>query len=377
MWWWPRVGGGPQGARRLGSHTRRPACRTGRDGWAGARSACRALRRGAVTVVAMTYWSALNPKPDVLGRGFTSVTFQFPDDDQGPVAATVVHRPARSVEGPSRRAILYVHGYNDYFFQAHVAHHFADSGIDFYAVDLRKAGRSLRAGQTPHFVRDMAEYRPELDAAMEVIAADGHTSVLLAAHSTGALAIADWLLDAPAQTRRLVSGVILNSPFLELNPDGVVKGAGARSVGPLATARPYSIVRGAGLDLYGRSIHRDYHGEWDFSLDWKALIGRPIRAGWLAAVRRAQLRIHAGVELGCPVLMLTSDRSVRPKEWTEDLRGADAVLDVERITKWATRLGRHVTAIRLPGALHDVTLSAGAVRARAFDEMDRWIAAYV
>ncbi|MCU1688885.1 MAG: lysophospholipase [Jatrophihabitantaceae bacterium] len=326
----------------------------------------------------MTYWSALNPKPDVLGRGFESVTLQLPDDDQGQVVATLVRRPAKSyTTGPSRRAVLYVHGYNDYFFQAHLAHYFADSGIDFYALDLRKSGRSLRAGQTPHFMRDIAEYVPELDAALAIIAADGHSSVLINAHSTGALVIAGWLADASAATRSLIKGVILNSPFLDLSPEGIVKDAGARSMGPLAATRPYAIIQGAGLDLYGRSVHRDYHGEWAFDLDWKCLAGRPVRAGWLAAIRRAQLRVHAGVDLGAPVLVLTSDRSVRSKEWTEELRSADAVLDVERITRWSYRLGRHVTAVRLQGAMHDVVLSAGPVRGQALDEMTRWIAAYV
>lgn len=326
----------------------------------------------------MTYWSALNPKPDVLGRGFEAVTLPLPDDDQGPVVATLVRRPATSyTAGPSRRAVLYVHGYNDYFFQAHLAHYFADAGIDFYALDLRKSGRSLRAGQTPHFMRDVSDYGPELDAALAIIAADGHTQVLVNAHSTGALVIAGWLADAPEATRSLIGGAIFNSPFLDLSPEGVVKDAGARSMGLVAATRPYAIVQGAELDLYGRSVHRDYHGEWDFDLQWKSLIGRPVRAGWLAAVRRAQVRVHAGVDLGCPVLVLTSDRSVRPREWTEELRSADGVLDVERITRWSYRLGRHVTGVRLPGAMHDVVLSAGPVRSRAFDEMTRWIAAYV
>ncbi len=326
----------------------------------------------------MTYWSALNPKPDVLGRHFEAVTLPFPDDDEGPVVATVVRRPASSyTAGPSRQAVLYVHGYNDYFFQAHLAHYFADAGIDFYAVDLRKCGRSLRANQTAHFMRDVSDYVPELEAALGIIAADGHTQVLVNAHSTGALVVAGWLADASTETRALIGGVILNSPFLDLTPTGSVKSAGTKSIGPVAATRPYAIVQSAGLDLYGRSVHRDYYGEWDFDLDWKALTGRPIRAGWLAAVRKAQQRIHAGVDLGAPVLVLTADRSVRPAQWTNDLRSADSVLDVERITRWAYRLGRHVTSVRLIGAMHDVVLSAAPVRSQAFDEMSKWIAAYV
>jgi pimeloyl-ACP methyl ester carboxylesterase len=59
------------------------------------------------------------------------------------LVATLVRRlPANR----SRTAVLYVHGWNDYFFQTHLADHLTDLGFDFYAVDLRRYGRSLRRG---------------------------------------------------------------------------------------------------------------------------------------------------------------------------------------------------------------------------------------
>jgi alpha-beta hydrolase superfamily lysophospholipase len=42
-----------------------------------------------------------------------------------------------------RRSVLYLHGYNDYFFHTHVAEKFNENNFDFYALDLRKYGRSL------------------------------------------------------------------------------------------------------------------------------------------------------------------------------------------------------------------------------------------
>src|SRR5262245_425016 len=109
-------------------------------------------------------------------------------DDEGEVLATLVRR--RSDGGPSNRAVLYVHGFTDYFFQTHLADFYAARGWDFYALDLRKYGRSLRPHQTPNFVRDIAEYYPELDAAAEQIRADGHDTLLVNAHSTGGLVTA-------------------------------------------------------------------------------------------------------------------------------------------------------------------------------------------
>src|SRR5688572_32947397 len=111
------------------------------------------------------------------------MTFDLDPDDEGPVVATLVRRRA---ERPTRRAVLYVHGFNDYFFQTHLADFFVERGYDFYALDLRKYGRSLLAHQTPNFTRSMGEYFPELDEAARIIREEeGHEQLVVAAHSTG------------------------------------------------------------------------------------------------------------------------------------------------------------------------------------------------
>src|SRR5213080_4277441 len=108
---------------------------------------------------------------DVLGPEYESLRLTFEDDAEGEVVATLVRR---TVPG-SRKAVLYVHGFVDYFFQAHLADFYVERGYSFYALDLRKYGRSLLPHQTPNFVRDVAEYFPELDEAVRIIREDdGH-----------------------------------------------------------------------------------------------------------------------------------------------------------------------------------------------------------
>ena len=71
--------------------------------------------------------------------------------------------------------MLHVHGFADYFFQTGYAEWWTERGYDFYALDLRKYGRSLRPHQTPNYVADLREYFPELDAAWSRITErDGH-----------------------------------------------------------------------------------------------------------------------------------------------------------------------------------------------------------
>ena len=77
------------------------------------------------------------------------------------------------------------------------------------------------------------------------------------------------------------------------------------------------------------------------------------------------------------MLVLTSGRSVPPRTWEPAVDSSDIVLDVDLIAKWAHRLGPHLTLVRVPGALHDVTLSREPARTQVFHEIGRWLAAYV
>ena len=89
---------------------------------------------------------------------------------------------------PLSRAVLYVHGWIDYFFQAHVADAFNEQGWDFYAIDLHRYGRSLRPGNRPNYCRNLAEYDEELTTAIDIVKLeDEHETLLLMGHSTGGL----------------------------------------------------------------------------------------------------------------------------------------------------------------------------------------------
>ena len=121
------------------------------------------------------------------------------------------------------------------------------------------------------------------------------------------------------------------------------------------------------------SIHKDHHGEWDFDLRLKPLKGFPTYLGWIRAIRRAQARVRRGLSIGCPVLVMHSDKSIYEKDWSERLHEGDAVLNVEQIREGATHLGPNVKDIEIENGLHDVTLSRKDVRAKVFAELFDWL----
>ncbi|KWV29762.1 alpha/beta hydrolase [Micromonospora rifamycinica] len=310
---------------------------------------------------------------DVLGPPYERQTIDLGTDDEGPVVATLVRRRA---DRPTGRAVLYVHGFVDYFFQTHLADFYAARGWDFYALDLRKYGRSLLPHQTPNFCRDLSDYFPELDAAAEIIrAGDGHDTLLVMGHSTGGLIISLW-----AHARRdagLVDGLVLNSPFFDINAPWLVRRPLAAAVARLGRRAPHRALPFGLGTVYGESLHADHRGEWTYDLTWKPLAGFPVRAGWLAAIRTAQRQLRAGLDIRVPVLLACSTRSFRGTRWHDSAALADAVLDVEHMVRWAPRLGRHVTVARFDGGKHDLVLSGPTVREQVFTEVGRWAEAFL
>ncbi|HRI97913.1 MAG TPA: alpha/beta hydrolase [Nocardioides sp.] len=309
---------------------------------------------------------------DVLGEPYLAETIELEPDNEGDVVATLISRAA---PGPTTKAVLHLHGFADYFFQTRYAEWWTERGYDFYALDLRKYGRSLLPGQTPNFVTDLADYYPEIDAAWQRLTErDGHTDIVLSAHSTGGLVGGLWADDR--RPEQLV-GAVMNSPWLDLQGSALVRVVGTPVLKQLGARQPMREIKRHVSGLYTRSLHRDHEGEWDFDLLWKPVESFTVYAGWLRAIREGHAQLHRGLELPCPVLVLSSGRSTLPQEMGEDVHGTDIVLDVSQIRRWATAYGPHVTYLAIEGARHDVVLSREEPRARAYDAISTWMAAWV
>jgi alpha-beta hydrolase superfamily lysophospholipase len=292
-------------------------------------------------------------------------------DLAGDLVATLVRLPA---EQATKGAILYVHGFADYFFQRHVAEHFTAQGYDFYAVDLRFYGRSLKDGDTPNFVTDLEHHFEELDRATAAIKADGHEELVLMAHSTGGLITPLWL---EARRDHKVHALVLNSPWFDLAESQALKTVGTAAIKVLGRVAPKTMIRNGLGSVYGESIHRDHRGEWDFDLRMKPLTAFPVLAGWLRAVRIGHARLQRGLGLTLPILVMHSSRShLHAKAWSPEAMVADTVLDVADMVKYAPALGSDVTVVEVTDGLHDLFLSAEAVRTKALAEVDAFLTAH-
>lgn len=329
--------------------------------------------------------------PDVLGPGFVARRFRVP---VGTGQATLV----RHVPGDDPHAIpgtpssptfmaLYLHGWNDYFFQRELARHISAAGGAFAAVDLHAYGRSLREGDTPGWCRDLSDFGADITYALRLLRAEvGQMPLVLIGHSTGGLVAALWMLHNADQ----VAGVWLTSPWLELQV-----GAGRRRLlhplfGTLALVRPRQALPLGSDTLYSESMGGWRDGEvprelaawrddpsvsgFDLVPTWKNAEGNPILAGWISAITAGHTQIAAAIPTDVPLLLHASraDTPTDTGRWEPASLWTDAVLTTDVLVAAASRLSTHAD-VRRYYCRHDPILSFPQVRQQIWGDVHAWL----
>lgn len=292
------------------------------------------------------------------------------NDYQGKVVTTVIE--ARANVTTAKSSVLYIHGFNDYFFQFHLMKYFTQQGINFYAVDLRKCGRSYLKHQSPNYCKSLREYFGDLDYALTLIKDNNDSSsIFLLGHSTGGLLATYYAMFG--LHRPLVKGLILNSPFFDFNSPFYVKPFIESLAKKNVKKDLFSSMQGM-ASIYGESLHKDYKGEWDYNLDYKPIVSFPNYYAWILAVTRAQSVIQEKPGLGeLPVLLLRSNTSSNSRKSSAETFQSDAVLNVKDMSRVGSRIGNNVQQKIIDKAVHDVFLSSKPVRELAMQSCVEFI----
>lgn len=316
----------------------------------------------------MTQQSAPQYQADILGEGYEQATLNFPDDYEGKVTATLIRKKASQI---TNKAVLYIHGFIDYFFQTEMAEQFNQHGFDFYALDLRKYGRSILPHQKYYNIHEIAEYDAEITQALDIIGAERHENVLLCGHSTGGLTTTLYVAHHP--NHPLIKALWVNSPFYDFNMNPIKRAVGVPSLSRLAQKFPNLQFPSELNKWYAASLHKDLKGEWDFNLDWKKSSYPKVRISFIRAIYEAQKEIHQGVRVDVPVLVMHSHQSKNPRKWSKDAQSSDVILDVKDIQKYAKKIQGDVTIREIPNGVHDLVLSEKTVRDSVYQQLFSWL----
>lgn len=276
---------------------------------------------------------------------------------------------ASKINKSNRKSVLYIHGYVDYFFHPHVAQEFYENKFNFFALDLRRYGRSLLVHQKPNYCSDIEEYFEEVTAAIKIIK-QCSTQIYILGHSTGGLIGSCYM--NKGELKNSITGLILNSPFFDLAKPKLLTKLLYCIIKPLSILFPNGSSNSGLSAIYAKSLHKSYNGEWEFNLDWKPIQGYPIYFKWFIAIVDAQRSLKKS-SIQVPVLLLHSQKSFLLKKYSDDVKISDTVLDIEDMKNMGSNLGDDITIIAIDNALHDVFLSSKSVRKTAFLEMFNWL----
>lgn len=332
----------------------------------------------------------------VYGKEFHSTLIEYPYGSSKRTDSLA----AKSAHG----IILYVHGYNDYFFQKELAEKADSAGYAFFAIDLHYCGRSLMPGDARGDMRNMREFFAELDYAVELarvitkeraeslallseLADTADTTgrerrlldvsrrayslpMVLMGHSQGGLLAAFYADHRPEEK---FAALVLNSPFFDFNFNWLVRNLAIPVVSEIAMYLPDFSIGSSGNPNYAYSLDKKYYGEWLYNTEWKSESRPEQFLGWVRAIHKAQQELHRGFHINSPTLVMHGDCTEKDEEWSENYMHCDGVLDVEHIEKWAPKVGPNVKTETIAGGLHDLFLSRKAVRDEAYAKAFRFI----
>lgn len=323
---------------------------------------------------AETVWNAIKDRSvdSVLGAPFFRYAMRTDAGGGKSFRSTLVGFPH---SGNARGIILYVHGYNDYFFQKELAEKADSAGYAFFAIDLHYCGRSLMPGDARGDMRNMREFFAELDYAVElarVITKERTDSLpmVLMGHSQGGLLAAFYADHRPEEK---FAALVLNSPFFDFNFNWLVRNLAIPVVSEIAMYLPDFSIGSSGNPNYAYSLDKKYYGEWLYNTEWKSESRPEQFLGWVRAIHKAQQELHRGFHINSPTLVMHGDCTEKGEEWSENYMHCDGVLDVEHIEKWAPKVGPNVKTETIAGGLHDLFLSRKAVRDEAYAKAFRFI----
>lgn len=287
----------------------------------------------------------------------------------GPCRSTIIRKLSPR---HSKKAYLYVHGFNDYFFQKEMGERFVDSGYNFYAVDLRRYGRSWQPWQYPFNVRKQREYFDDIDSAINQIRRDGNTDITLSGHSTGGLTV---LYMAAMKGKDCgVNRIVTDSPFLEWNFNAFMRNVGAPLIQFLGKIFPNSKIKQAHCDGYAYSLLKEYFGEWTYNTDWKMIYSPPVTFSWVGSINHAQSQLmKKAKDIAVPILVMHSSRKIDGCNYTPEFQTGDAVLNPFDLQKRGEKLGHVRQVCAIDSGIHDLILSNFPAREAAYDTIFHFI----
>ena len=276
--------------------------------------------------------------------------------------ATLIYK-----EGGFNKAVLSIHGFASYFTNEELANRYLANGYNFYAVDLRNYGRSIRDEDKRFYIDDMRSYFEELDIAVDYVSSRNN-EILLSGFSMGGLISSIYLKEG--FNRGKINRLFLHSPLFKFRTNLVKRipfGSFLMGMG-----RRFSNFKiNFNVERYKGILERfDSKGRYKHFLMKNKRI--PLHLNWFKTMSDNIDKLSKGLNLEIPILVLSSTKTYDFSKETR-ITESDLVLDVKDIKERAPLVGENVEVRQIEGGAHDLFISAEEAKEETYTALFEWL----
>ena len=251
----------------------------------------------------------------------------------------------------NKKMLLWIPGYNDYYYHFHVGNLLLNLGYDIYALNMKIDEDNLNG-----YLEIINKVMKDLDKEYE--------RKVLYGHNIGGLVCLHYVI----RNRFIFDGLVLNGPLLDFYYDNKFEHLMKGFYSFIGKFRPNTIIRpNIKLpNLYQLDIQKRFYREKDkiyFNIP-------PLYAGWANTVSHFQQFIQQNqFYLRIPILVLTSNESSLDFSPIKDIKSD--VIETEFILK--NIHNRRLRLIKIKNAIHDVFVGNVMSSRTAMFHLMNWI----
>ena len=267
-------------------------------------------------------------------------------------------------------ALIWIHGYNDYYFHFHVGNELLKNGYDVYAITLRNFGKIAKDRRYIHYVKSWNSYFEDINNSLQWITKNKkHKKFVLYGHSTGGLISTIYMNEG--KYKNIFNGLILNSPFFDFYGSDLEEFMIKYIFYYIAYIFPTFVASSGSNKIYKVPFYKNMLKRYHFNQNYKLTYPSHVFVSYLQNAAYQQNRIQNNkINISKPILVLHSEKSTR---WPECNDNTDCVLDVNEIKKYSKLIGNNVKLQSLNGAIHDVLLSKDKISKKGIDYVTKFL----
>ena len=254
------------------------------------------------------------------------------------------------VKKGNKKALIWIHGYNDYFYHYHISDLLIKKKYDIYTLDLQNYCQTNINKDYLYHIKDLKNYYKDIDSTFNNLKKD-YDKIYLYGHSTGSLISSLYCYDG--FYREKITGLILNSPFFDFNECFIKNIILKNLIYYIGVYYPtFQIIKENENKINNNSI--DILKRFYFEPEYKLCHNGPVTAGWVKTIIDYQKFIKdKNLDIKIPILCLYSSKNVI----NNSIEKGDDILNINDISKYVDNLGKNVTEVIIVNAVHDIFTS--------------------